>query len=347
MKLSVAHRRLVLVGTAVLVAAVLAAAGITAAARAESPSVTPALAEAAPEALAATYPPYPAELIVKSELRLKADLIVRNLQSSPQLVFFGGSRSQRFDPVFAQQRTGLRAVNISLSCARPEAAWGYLNWFYKRWPNAKVRWVWGMQSGMLRDRDLDPALLQDRRFYPHFPDDLLAQQRAHLPDSTAEMPDGYGFLSNRYSPRGLLLWNRYDQRRAAGYSLDQALDAYIAKMLHTARTETVPATRARAYFEDTVRLLNEHGTTPVIVLMPIHPRVLRVMKAHDMGGERQRLRDYLAELGGTLDIKVLDFTTIRSFNGRAAWFYDGVHITRRNANRVIVAAKGQAGEYLR
>jgi hypothetical protein len=75
--------------------------------------------------------------------------------------------------------------------------------------------------------------------------------------------------------------------------------------------------------------------------------VLRVMKEHDMGGERQRLRDYLAELGETLTIKTLDFTTISSFNGRAAWFYDGVHITRRNANRVIVAAKGKAGEYLK
>ena len=118
-------------------------------------------------------------------------------------------------------------------------------------------------------------------------------------------------------------------------------------MLHTGLAATEPDTRARAYFEDTIRLLNEHGSTPVIVLMPIHPRVLRVMKQHDMGGERQRLRDYLAELGQTLSIKVLDFTTIRSFNGGADWFYDGVHITHRNANRVIIAARAKAGEYLK
>ena len=47
-------------------------------------------------------------------------------------------------------------------------------------------------------------------------------------------------------------------------------------------------------------------------------------------------------LGQTLSIKVLDFTTIGSFNGEAAWFYDGVHIMRRNANRMIVAAKAKA-----
>lgn len=89
------------------------------------------------------------------------------------------------------------------------------------------------------------------------------------------------------------------------------------------------------------------GTTPVIVLMPIHPRVLRVMTEHDMGGERRRLRDYLAALSETHSIKVLDFTAIKSFHGRADRFYDGVHITRRNTNRVIVAIRGQAGEFLR
>ncbi len=238
-----------------------------------------------------------AKLIVKSELRLKADLIRRNLDRSPQLVFFGGSRSQRFDPVFARQRTGLRAVNISLSCARPEAAWAYLNWFYRRWPDAKIRWVWGMQSGMLRDRDLDPALLQDPRFYRYFPDDLLAQQRAHLPDSKAEMPHSYGFMRNRYSISRHAALEPYDQRLSPG------LHAPASRSTPTSRRCSAPApdrpnrTRARAqYFEKTIRLLNDHGTTPVIVLMPIHPRVLRVMKAHDMGGERQTLREYLAGL---------------------------------------------------
>ena len=301
----------------------------------------------APVAATATYPPYPSSLIVKSELRLKADLIRRNLDRSPQLVFFGGSRSQRFDPVFARRRTGLRAVNVALSCARPEAAWAYLNWFFRRWPDAQLRCVWGMQSGMLRDLDLDPALLQDRRFYRYFPDDLLAQQRAHLPDSKAEMPHTYGFMRNRYSARGMLLWNRYDQRLTQGYTLRRALDAYIARMLHTSARSSEPDTLARQYFEKTLQLLNDHGATPAIVIMPIHPRVLRVMKAHDMGAERQKLREYLAGLSETLNIKVLDFTTIGSFNGKAEWFYDGVHITRRNSNRVITAVAAKARESLK
>ncbi len=305
----------------------------------------------APTAVAASYPPYPSRLIVKSELRYKADLMQRGLSSSPQLIFFGGSRSQRFDPAFARKRTGLRSANLAHSNARPEAAWAYVNWIYKRWPNAKLRWVWGVQPTMIRDRDMDPALLQDRRFYRCFPADLLAAQRRLLPGSVSAMPRFYGFQRNRYSDLGLLKWNVYDARRAAGYTLDRSLDAYIAKMLRPSHQEPRQQTgRARDYFEKTIKLLNEHGTTPVLVLMPTHPRVLRVIKEHGLGGSREALRDYLLSLAEdteNYDVQVLDFTRIQSFNGESRWFYDGVHITRLNANRVITAIRYKARDCLK
>jgi hypothetical protein len=293
-------------------------------------------------------PPYPPELVLKSELRLKADLIHEHLTKSVELVFFGGSRSQRFDPEFARRKTGLRSVNIAVSNAHPEVVWGMLNWFYALWPDARIRCVLGMQSGMLRDRDLDPALIQDPRFYPYFPDALLRKQRALLPKSADRMPRSYGFLRNKYSDLGMLAWNVYDRRFSLGLTLDQALDAYIARMLRSGsgNPDSTYDTKARTYFEKTVALLNDHGTTPVIVLMPVHPRVLRVMRIHHMGGERQRLRNYLAAYGKTARIRVLDFTSIRSFNGEADWFYDGVHITGSNTNRVILAVKRLAGAYL-
>src|SRR5665647_1754905 len=119
-------------------------------------------------------------------------------------------------------------------------------------------------------------------------------------------------------------------------------------MLHESRRTPLQASsQASAYFEKTLELLNAHGTTPVIVLMPIHPRVLRVMQLHRMGGEREQLREYLAGLTETYDIEVVDFTRIQSFNGEPGCFYDGVHITWRNANRVITALRAKAGEYLK
>jgi hypothetical protein len=323
---------------AIVAAAALGAMGFAAAPAFAAPTV----------AATVSGPPYPSALIVQSELRYKANLIAKNIGGSPQLVFFGGSRSQRFDPAFAYRSFRLRSVNIAESCARPEAAWGLANWFYHRWPDAKLRWVWGMQGPMLRDRDLDPALVQDPRFYGYFPDDLLKAQRQLLPNSVSKMPSSYGFQRYSYGRLGNLLWNTYDARRAKGYTLDQSLDAYIAKMLRLPTSKTLVASnRATTYFEKTIKLLNDHGTTPVIVLMPIHPRVLRVMAAHNMTGGREQMRDYLASLSETYQLKVVDFTRIQSFNGKSAWFYDGVHITQSNANRVITALRAQAREYLR
>lgn len=334
--------------TAILVAnaAVAALCGLLVAA--ERPS-TDARASPSPETGAKTVagPPYPANLIVKSELRMKANFVRDNLSAPPQLVFFGGSRCQRFDPVFARERLGLRAMNLAHSCAKPEAAWALVNWLYRRAPDTKLRWVWGVQPSLMTNSNLDPVLLQSARFYRYFPDSLLDSQRRYLPDSVSEMPTFYGFLRNRYSSRGLLLWNIYDTRRANGYTLSESLDDYIAKMLRKGGGTTSTRrydSRASRYFEKTLALLNEHGTTPVLVLMPVHPRVLRVMREHHMGGARERLKAYLLELQATYDIKVLDFTSISSFNGERAWFYDGVHITRRNANRLISALKAQADE---
>jgi hypothetical protein len=303
---------------------------------------------AAATARAAAYPPYPANLVVKSELRFKADLISRHMRKSPELLFYGGSRSQRFDPAFARRVTGLRAANITVSNARPEGSWAVLNWLYSRWPHARIRFVWGVSAGVVRDFDLDPALLQDPRFYRYFPDDLLKQQRALLPASVASMPKTYSFLNNRYSPLGMLLWNRYDAKFAAGYTLDEALDRYIAHLL---RHKDAPAQfrrgRARSYFEATLKLLNEHGTTPIVVLMPVHPRVLAAIRQHHMGGRHEQMRRYLVALATRIHLKVVDLTRIRSFNGRAAWFYDGVHINRENANRVILTLKRVAGAALK
>ena len=311
-------------------------------------SVGQAAARGVASARTVSGPPYPSALIVKSELRLKANLVRDKLSRPPRLVFLGGSRSQRFDPAFARKRTGLSAVNLSLSCARPEAAWAYVNWLYKRSPGTRLRCIWGVQSGMMRDRDLDAALLQARRFYRYFPDELLASQRRLLPSSKAEMPKYYGFLRNRYSNRGLLIRNVYDVRRARGYTLKQSLDHYIEKMLRGRRAEApIYTSRASSYFEQTLEFLNAHGTRPVIVLMPVHPRVLAVMRRHGMGGEREKFRSYLAGLETEYDIKVLDFTKISSFNGSRDWFYDGVHVTRRNANRIITAVRAMAGEYVK
>ncbi len=292
--------------------------------------------------------PLPSRAVRPSEVTYKADLLER-LAEPPQLIFFGGSRSERFDPAHARKATGLSAFNFAVTNGRPEEAWAVASWLLDRSPRTRLRWVWGVQPSTLWDRQLDPGLLQDARFAPYFPHSLLYEQLAALtpgPSPTTSFLD-----RRRYSADGLLLWNTYDAKRARGLTLEESLNRYVAKTV--ARMEKVSASggvssrgpsRARAYFVKTLKLLNDHGTTPVIVLMPVHPQVLATMRAHGWSQSRGRLLDYLLSLQEQYSFAVVDLTDIGSFSGDAGGFYDGVHITRENADRAIdrVAAAAQS-----
>ena len=71
-----------LVATTALGAAC-AAASLTRAAASPAPATTPSATASPVVRAAATYPPYPAALTLKSELRLKADLVRDNLRTAP------------------------------------------------------------------------------------------------------------------------------------------------------------------------------------------------------------------------------------------------------------------------
>ena len=292
---------------------------------------------------------YRPELIVRSEIAFKADL-VEKLARPPQLIFFGGSRCQRFDPVYARRKTGLASFNLALSNSHPEGAWALANWLYDRRPGTKLRWVWGVNSATFSDRDLDAALLQDQRFNWYFDDALLRAQREFLPQTVAQMPQWSRLNKRRYARDGRLVWNTYDRYLEIGGTLDKSLDRYIATAiakLKKAEPHGDGRSRSRTYFEKTLRLFNDHGTTPVIVVMPVHPRVLTALRPYSRDRGHAQLLAYLHGLQKRYHLKVVDLTELSSFGGDEDGFYDGVHISRENSDRVIDALVERAGDVLR
>lgn len=292
---------------------------------------------------------YRPELVVTSEISAKADLL-QALQRQPELIFFGGSRAERFDPAYARRKTGLESFNLALTNSHPEGAWALVNWLYDRRPGARLRWVWGVNPASLGDRDLDPALLQDQRFSWYFADALVRAQRRLLPRTVAEMPQQSHLNRRRYARDGLLLWNTYDRYREIGGTLDKSLDRYIATAVAKVKNAAGGGdgrSRARVYFEKTLRLLNEHGTTPVIVVMPVHPRVLAALRPYGRDHRHARFLAYLTGLEKRYSLRVVDLTELSSFGGDPDGFYDGVHITRENSDRVIDALVERAGDVLR
>jgi hypothetical protein len=262
----------------------------------------------------------------------KAQLI-DELPSAPELIVIGGSRATRFEPSYLRERTGLHAVNCAVQNCRPEDLYAFASYLYQRAPETKLRCFFAVQATTFRDKQLNAGLLYDARLSQWFPAELKAAQKASLGKPGVKEVLGL----NRYTARGLLLRNRYDVRRARpGYSLSRRLDVYIRDILPGATWRgPTPAPRARSYFEAAMKLFNAHGVRPVVVVMPYHPRALRAFREAGFQRQVDELLAFFKRAKTRCDFSVVNLVDIRSFEGRPGWFYDGAHVTRENARRII------------
>ena len=268
---------------------------------------------------------------VGQDRSFKCDLAAE-LRTPPEVVVFGGSRATRFQPSVFHEVAGLTALNAATQNFRPEDAWAISSFLYRRAPDVKLHAFFAVQSTTFSDVRLHPGLLYDRRLSRWFPVSLISRMKRLV--GTPPRPD---LLRNkRFSSRGLLLWNGYDRRRAAGVPLDDILAAYLEATLPTAGdTAEVKQTRSHLYFEKTIELYNQHGVVPVVVIMPYHPKVLAAFRAVGWELKVDRLRAYLADLQTRRDLRVVDLLDIAAFGGDPNEFYDGSHVTMENSARII------------
>jgi hypothetical protein len=280
----------------------------------------------------------PASAHRESDRTYKLDLLDK-LASPPQLIVFGGSRGTRFDPKRLQQRTGLRTFNAAFSNGRPTDAWGFTCYSLQRAPNVKLHCLWAIQPSIFYQKVLDPGLLQDPRLSRYFPQQMLDDA---VPDQIAYVAlDLPLFWSpGEFIDDGRMVTNWYDTLESQGRTLDQSLRQYIAAQLgsgHGTGQRTSWGLNQR-YFAMTLGLFNSVGVTPVLVMMPTHPVAIAGLGAAAWEKKRVRLLHFLRFLQRTYHFVVLDYSRIESFHGDPNAFYDGVHIKKENADRIIDAA---------
>jgi hypothetical protein len=271
----------------------------------------------------------------------KADLI-DELPSAVECVVFGGSRAMRFEPAHLWRLTGLNSFNAAVQCFRPEDAWAFSTYLFSRSPGVRPRCVIALQSRTFQDETLRAGLLYDPRLSRAFPEDLVARHKAKLGKPVAKQLLG----TTRFTAHGYVVYNRYDVTRARrSFSYKTHLDLYITRQRANHRWKGPLAdARARDYFEKTVRLYNDHGVTPLIVIMPYQPRVLTAFKKVGFQKHLDRLRGYLRDAGTRCRFRALDLTNVKSFGGDPKEFYDGVHVTRENARKILDFAVRTAPE---
>jgi hypothetical protein len=284
---------------------------------------------------------WPEALVVPSERSFKLDLIEK-LDKPPQVIFFGGSRSSRLEGSYVQQKTGLTGFNLAFTNGKPEDAWAFAHYLHDRWPKNRLRWVWGIQPWTFKDRPMDAALIQDPRLNKYFPDSLLRAQGELLPQTPDNVPAHRPGYNWRYAADGSRVFDYYDRKYAEGLDFHEVIAKAVAKWDKSAKTPTTATpgtafrvTRARTYFEKTLAYLNGLGVKPILVDMPTQPDVLEAWLGG--GGEESyaRFLEYVDSLHKSYDFEFIDLLHIESFGGQPGDFYDGVHLRRDNAHRLI------------
>jgi hypothetical protein len=261
--------------------------------------------------------------------------LLKRLERSPQLLILGGSRATRFEPTYFKELTGLRSFNLAFQNGRPEDAWAFVNFIHKRFTGTKLRVVWFLHVEAFRKQGLSPGLLQDESLSRWFPPTLIASERKKLPQSPAEVPKTRDLALTRFGPDGVVLRNRYDIAEERGRLLSRSIDWSINTALERyATSEAALNPRSQRYFEQTLRLLSEMGTTQAVVLMPLHPRLLTAVRSAGWQERHDEVMTYLTGLQASYGFGLLDRSRLATFGGDPLEFYDGFHLKRANARKL-------------
>ena len=92
---------------------------------------------------------------------------------------------------------------------------------------------------------------------------------------------------------------------------------------------------SQTYFEKTLAFMNDEGATPLIVLTPINPKLLKVVDPLGWYTRHGQVVDYVESLKATYDFEFVDITDMTKFGADPVQFYDGVHMTTINTRRAI------------
>lgn len=88
-------------------------------------------------------------------------------------------------------------------------------------------------------------------------------------------------------------------------------------------------------FERLLRLANERGVTPVVVITTMHPDCIRRCGPLGWSARRSELQAYLRTLAKTTPLRMIDLSYPATWGGGPRDFYDDVHLRPHGAAKVI------------
>ena len=293
-----------------------------------------------------------------SDRPIKACL-ARRLPKPPQLVILGSSRAEKVDPSYIEAKIGSTGFNAAVSSATPDDAWAFTHYLHDESHGQTQKVLWLLDVEAMRPLPTNPGLRNTAALSRY----LDASTKARADGSTwsllswsttadswhgvqaALFSDAHtldartcSFRTSRqteYTPNGFRSFDFHDAALQRKKSFNSSLAITLNEYKRIYAADTSLSAHARERFEATIKQLNDWGVRPVIVITPVHPDFATTIGPL---GWRQRLKNlnaYLKSLQPRLDFVRLDASDINRFGGRRRDFYDGLHMTLPNVQRMI------------
>lgn len=304
--------------------------------------------------------------------QLKLDIMDR-AQQAPDVLVLGSSRSMMIDPQTIERQTGQRALNAAVSGANTQDAYLYAAYAAERWPDDYPHLLVGLVNDVFREpiagSPLDErvrGLLGEEQEVDVLPmlgqllqlkttrASILAARReveAHGPNVLLDpigvpTPTGQGVMGDdgvvrradqreNYRDDGMQLFDPHiDLRRPLRGRVQHQMQQYLASSFAEG-DEFDGVSEGLRSFVDMVRLANAHGDVPAIFITPFHPQAADMLPAEYHERER-RMRATLRSLQARgLEFTFHEYDDIAHFAGDPSEFYDGIHMTKTNTDRLV------------
>jgi hypothetical protein len=284
---------------------------------------------------------------VEPDRSIKLDLL-QHLKHGPQILILGDSRGRQAEPSQLQRLTGHSAFNAAVTGGSAPEAYVFTRFAADLFPHQKRRYIWftdvGLASGVVQ-----PQLAQDPR------------ARRYVSTSRFRLGDVKEYLSTDATATS---WRVFDKcvlghcRSRIAYNADgsltqtslrylpehaRSLSKSVATRLALVRAHPKSLSRWRrdladpgrfVYLRRMLAFMNGRGEAPVIVLNPIYPTVLAVLRRQGFPGERAT-EEKLAQLHRRFRFVVVNCEDIQNWGGTRAGWSNASHVDRANMRREL------------
>lgn len=297
-----------------------------------------------------------------SDRTVKADAL-EALNRPPDLVVLGSSRSMRYEPTYLQRKTGLSTFNAGVNgIGGPVDMWAMTQFIHEVWPEGRPAYLWLLDVEGFVPVTIGARTANEPRLAKYVGVASAGRDPVRLTRAIVENRATMFSLATTKDSVRLVLFRDEAAARESKFRKTIRADGALRERPWTEREwkkrfpesverySTLHRTvykeldpEAKEYFERTLRFMNDQGSTPIIALTPINPRLLKVIGPLGWTDRHEEVVRYLRSLESKYSFVFVDITDPTVFGADPTQWYDGVHMTSVNTRRAIDYILEKAG----